>query len=197
MVWSMSIVRLYLDPQSPYGYLAHARAATVLGVAPEVCPVVLGPIFARRGWGSWSHTDLREDGMREVERRAALYRLEPVVWPTGWPFDSLRPARAATWADLQGRGALFLASLYDSTFAHGNDPTDLEVLRRCVRRVDLDETELEMALSAERTKSRLRATTDAAWDTGVRGVPTTQIGHDLFFGDDQLEAAATVLQATS
>jgi 2-hydroxychromene-2-carboxylate isomerase len=29
-----------------------------------------------------------------------------------------------------------------------------------------------------------------AWELGVRGVPTVRVGTRLFYGDDQLEAAA-------
>ena len=86
-------VLLYVDPQSPYSWLAHARAPGVFGVAPQLRPIVLGPIFARRGWGSWGRTEEREAGQREVERRAAAYGLGAVRWPDGWPLDSLRPRR--------------------------------------------------------------------------------------------------------
>jgi len=42
---------LFVDPQSPYAYLAHERAGRVLGGPVEVRPIALGPIFRWRGWG--------------------------------------------------------------------------------------------------------------------------------------------------
>ncbi|HEY7073724.1 MAG TPA: DUF3572 family protein [Solirubrobacteraceae bacterium] len=39
-------------------------------------------------------------------------------------------------------------------------------------------------------KGQLREATEAAWARGVRGVPTLTLGEALFYGDDQLEAAA-------
>ena len=38
-------------------------------------------------------------------------------------------------------------------------------------------------------KAALRAATDAAWDAGVRGIPSLQVGDAIFYGDDQLESA--------
>jgi 2-hydroxychromene-2-carboxylate isomerase len=35
---------------------------------------------------------------------------------------------------------------------------------------------------------------DAAWEAGVRGVPTVLVDGTPFFGDDRLEEAASVLR---
>ena len=42
-------------------------------------------------------------------------------------------------------------------------------------------------------KEDLRATTERAFQDGVRGVPTVRVGGQLFFGDDRLEDAAAAL----
>jgi 2-hydroxychromene-2-carboxylate isomerase len=36
----------------------------------------------------------------------------------------------------------------------------------------------------------LRLATDEAWELGVRGVPTATVDGSIFYGDDELEAAA-------
>ena len=46
-------------------------------------PILLGGIWQQTGGGSWAHTDKRDEGMREVERRAESYGLLPVRWPDG------------------------------------------------------------------------------------------------------------------
>ncbi len=43
-------------------------------------------------------------------------------------------------------------------------------------------------------KDRLRAATDDAYARGVRGVPTVAVGDELFYGDDQLDAAAAAVR---
>src|SRR6185437_4259010 len=60
----------YFDLGSPYSYLAAERVNSTLPEVPVWQPVLLGAIFQARGYGSWSQTDERDEGMREVERRA-------------------------------------------------------------------------------------------------------------------------------
>lgn len=102
----------------------------------------------------------------------------------------MTPTRAATWADRHGCGPAFLNQLYARTFTKGEDPTNLDVLRTCAQPAGLNAAALEAGLTEPETKDRLRQMTDAAWQLGVRGVPTVQVAGELFFGDDQLEAAA-------
>lgn len=189
-------ILLYVDPQSPYSWLAHARASRVLGLAPQLRPITLGPIFARRGWGSWGRTAEREVGQREVERRAAAYGLGAVRWPDGWPFDSLRPSRAVTWAHKHRRGDAFFAAIGAATFARGEDPTDLAVLAAAAGQSGLDPEALEAGIRDPAVKAALREATDLAWEAGVRGVPTVSVNGTLLFGDDRLEEAASVLRST-
>ena len=189
-------ILLYVDPQSPYSWLAHARAPRVFGVAPQLRAITLGPIFARRGWGSWGRTAEREAGQREVERRAAAYGLRAVRWPDGWPFDSLRPSRAVTWADLHGRGDAFFAAIGAATFARGEDPTDPAVLAAAAVQAGLDPEAVEAGITDPAVKAALRQATNLAWEAGVRGVPTVSVNGTLFFGDDRLEEAASVLRST-
>ena len=46
------------------------------------------------------------------------------------------------------------------------------------------------------TKDRLREATETAYERGVRGVPSVQIGDEVFWGDDRLEDAAALLGRT-
>jgi len=64
------------------------------------------------------------------------------------------------------------------------------VLAACAYRAGLSGEKLPEAIATAEIKDALRAATQAAWDAGVRGVPTLRIGDALFFGDDQLDAAA-------
>jgi 2-hydroxychromene-2-carboxylate isomerase len=46
-------------------------------------------------------------------------------------------------------------------------------------------------------KAAVKDATDAAIELGVFGVPTVQVGDELFWGDDRLEEAAAALGAFS
>jgi 2-hydroxychromene-2-carboxylate isomerase len=184
----------YFDLGSPYAYLALARAITVLGVQPELRPVLLGAIFARRGFGSWGHTQAREARMAEIEQRALRYGLAPLRWPDAWPADGLLAMRCATWACERGRGEAFARAVFDSQFRLGADIADLDVLLDCADQAGLDVGELQASLGQAELKDSLRQATERAWQAGVRGVPTTPIGELLFYGEDQLELASEALR---
>lgn len=180
---------LYFDLASPYAYLAAIRAERVLGVQPQLQPVLLGAMFAHRGFGSWAHTPQRESNMREIERRASAYGL-PLSWPEGWPANSLVAQRAAVFAAQRGVVRRFVETVYLATFGQGGLLEDWQTLLDAGERVGLASGELEAAVGDSVIKAALREATDRAIELGVTGVPTLQTAGGLHFGDDQLEAGA-------
>ncbi|HEY2260597.1 MAG TPA: DsbA family protein [Solirubrobacteraceae bacterium] len=186
----MSAEVLYFDLASPYAYLAVSRVASVLGRMPQLEPVLLGAIFKWRGSGSWSATSIRELRIAEIEARAKHYGLPPIVWPAAWPANALPAMRAATWAKAQGRTEEFAQAVYRAEFTRGADVSDVAVLARCAGQVGLDGSRLAAAIQCPAIKEQLRQATTAAWQGGVRGVPTLIVAETVFYGDDQLELAA-------
>lgn len=167
----------------------------MLGQTPRLKPVLLGAIFGWRGHGSWALTDERAGGMAEIERRADRYGLPPLAWPDGWPGNSLAAMRAAVWAGHQGRDRAFARAVYHAQFAQAADLSQIDVLCACADEAGLDGAALPTAIADPAIKDELRAATQAAWDAGVRGVPTVIAGDRVFFGDDQLELAASTATA--
>lgn len=162
----------------------------MFGSAPDLQPVLLGAIFKLRGWGSWSQTAQRANGIAEVERRASIYGLPPMVWPEGWPLDGLRTMRAATWAKQKSMTEAFVKAVFDHQFVNGRDVSGIDALAAIAEEVGLSGDELRVAVDSPTVKDQLKAATAAAWELGVRGVPTVRVGPRLFYGDDQLGVAA-------
>ena len=179
---------LYYDLASPYAYLAVSRAAEVLGEQPRLQPVLVGAIFGWRGRGSWALTDQRNAGEEEIERRAARYGLPQIVWPEGWPLNSLAPMRAAVFAEREGAGPEFARAAFEREFTRGEDISDVALLDEIGREVGIEN--VRHAVADPEIKQALRAATEQAWERGVHGVPTLEAGGRLYFGDDRLEEAA-------
>jgi 2-hydroxychromene-2-carboxylate isomerase len=181
---------IYYDLGSPYAYLAIARGAAVLGRPVVLQPVLVGAIFAHRGWGSWGETEQRAENIAEIERRAAAYGLPPLRWPEGWPNNTLRAMRIAVWADEQGAGDAFARAAFEAAFVRGEDLSREQVLLDVAAAVALDPAASARAPDDARIKAALRAVTDRAIAEGVGGVPCTRVQGRIFFGDDRLEQAA-------
>lgn len=180
-------VELYFDLGSPYAHLAVARAERVLGRPPALRPVLLGAIFAARGFGSWSQSAQREGRIAELEGRAARYGLPPFVWPDGWPLDGLTAMRACVWAEAQGALDRFVHTAFAHEFGRGEDISGIPALAAIAAEAGLPDGELEAAVASPPVKARLRELTEQAWERGVRGIPTIAVGETLLYGDDQLE----------
>lgn len=182
----------YFDFNSPYAYLAASRIDTLLpGARWE--PISLAFLLRAHDRVPWSmREETREPGMRECETRALRYGLPPLRWPPGWPVKSysLAPLRAAWIAAEASLVREFTQAAFARNFLDGiglSDPADvLEVAGN----VGLDRRLVEQGVTAGPVKERLRQATDRAIELGVEGVPTTAVGAELFWGDDQLEAAA-------
>jgi 2-hydroxychromene-2-carboxylate isomerase len=183
----------YYDLGSPYAYLAAERMHAVLPAPPVWQPILLGGIWKQSGGGSWARTEQREEGMREIERRADEYGLMPIRWPEGWPNNTLQAMRAAIFAQSIGRAVAFSLAAFRQAFAGGKDLSDVDNVLIAAAACELHPNAVLKAIETQSTKDKLREATQEAYDRGVRGVPTIAVGDRLFHGDDRLEEAASAL----
>lgn len=185
----------YFDLGSPYAWLAAERIHQVLPQTPVWQPILLGGIWQHSGGRSWGITDKRDEGMREIERRAGAYGLLPVRWPDGWPTNTLKAMRAALFAQQTGRVVAFTLAAFRQAFAAGKDLEDVDNVLIAAAACELHPNAVLKAIELQSTKDRLKEVTQKAYDRGVRGVPTVAIGDQLYWGDDRLEEAAEALAA--
>ena len=185
----------YFDLGSPYAYLTAERVQGVLPVVPVWQPILLGGIWQQSGGGSWGVTEEREAGQREIERRAVEYGLMEVRWPAGWPNNTLKAMRAATFAQSIGRAVAFSLAAFRQAFAGGRDLSDVENVLIAAAACELHPNAVLKAIETQSVKDKLREATAEAYERGVRGVPTIAVGDQLFYGDDRLEEAASALAA--
>jgi 2-hydroxychromene-2-carboxylate isomerase len=183
----------YFDLGSPYAWLAAERIHHVLPETAVWQPILLGGIWQQSGGGSWARTDKREEGMREVEQRAAEYGLLPVRWPRDWPTNTLKAMRAATFAQQTGRVVAFSLAAFRQAFAAGKDLQEVDNVLIAAAACELHPNAVLKGIELQSTKDRLKQATQEAYDRGVRGVPTVAIGDRLFWGDDRLGEAAAAL----
>lgn len=180
----------YFDLGSPYAYLAAERINSVLPEPPIWQPILLGGLFKRFGRGSWAQTDERQEGMAEIERRAAGYGLPPVRWPDRWPGDMLFAMRAATFAARLGRAAAFALPAFRQAFVAGRDLSDPDNVLVAAAACELHPNAVLAGTQSRAVKDALRTATDEAAERGVIGVPSVAVGDEVFWGDDHLEDAA-------
>ena len=184
----------YYDLGSPYSYLSAERVQGVLPVVPVWQPILLGGIWQQSGGQSWGVTDERDAGQREVERRAEQYGLMPVRWPEGWPNNTLKAMRVATFAQSIGRTVAYSLAAFRQAFAGGRDLSDVDNILIAAAGCELHPNAILKAIETQSVKDKLRTATAEAYERGVRGVPTITVGDRLFYGDDRLEEAASALR---
>ena len=185
----------YFDLGSPYAYLAAERVNALFteacGEPPEWQPILLGGLFKRFGRESWANGPGREEGMREIERRASAYGLPPIRWPDPWPGNTLAAMRAATFAKEIGRTVSFSLAGFRQAFAGARDLSVVDNVLLAAAAAEMHPRAVVKAIERDSVKSALREATDEAASLGVQGVPSLVVGGEVFWGDDRLEDAAS------
>ncbi len=189
--------QFFYDFTSPYSYLAALRVDAVLPVRPAWRPISFGVIVARIGKVPWSFKEDRGSNLAELDRRAAARGIPRLRYPQGWPLEtySLTPLRAALLAQEVGLLREFSRELFRAIFVDGHPLTDMDAVIAAAGRAGMDASAVREGVQRQDVRDRLRAETEAALTLGVSGVPTVAIDGELFWGDDQLEAAAAAIAA--
>lgn len=185
----------YYDFNSPYSWLAAERINGLMPVPPVWQPISFGHILKESGREPWSFTEEKAAGMAEIERRAAERGLPAPRWIEGWPREthSLLPLRAAIFAQGAGRTVSFSLAAFRQFFAAGRSLAKLDNVLIAAAASELHPRAVTKGIESRAVKDGLRAATDEAIAHGVEGVPTVQVGDQLFWGDDRLEEAAAAV----
>ncbi len=184
----------YYDLNSPYAWLAAERIHEVLPEPPVWKPVALAFVLLHHERVPWSLGPEKEDGMAEVERRAAERGLPELRWPEGWPREtySIPAMRAAAYAAEIGRAAAFALAAFRQQFNAGRGMNEIDNVLLAAAACEIHPNALKQALERDTNKDRLKAATGDAIERGVPGVPSVRVGDEVFWGDDRLEEAAAV-----
>ena len=189
----------FYDYSSVYAYLASCRLESVLPVESEWHPVWLPAVFAATGRESWVFTDAREEGLAEVARRAELYgvpyRRNDHLIDKFMQRGSLLAQRGGAVAAAAGKLVPYSREIFDRLFARGEDITDPTTIAAAAEAIGLDGEQTVQLCNDQPVKDRVKPLTADAVRRGVIGVPTIQVGDELFWGDDRLEEAAAALRA--
>jgi 2-hydroxychromene-2-carboxylate isomerase len=192
-------VTVYYALQSPWTYLGWPRfrelAATA--AAEVVCrPIATALVFAASGGLPLARRPQQRQAYRLMELKRWRQRLAvPLnLHPRHFPVDEALAARMVIAHGLTGSDVGRLSqAMMTAVWAEERDLADRSVLLAIAGEQDLDGGALLAAAASAAVQAAYDANTDAAIAAGVFGVPTFQIGDELFWGQDRLDFVAAAL----
>jgi 2-hydroxychromene-2-carboxylate isomerase len=180
---------------SPNAYLAWAQLPALAAryeAAIEPVPVLFAGLLEAHGQPGPAEVAPKMRWMfKNTLRKAALLRL-PLNPPAFHPFNPLLALRISSLPlDPAARGRL-IGALFQGVWVRGLHVSEPPVVAALADEVGLPGAALVLQASETDAKARLRAQTDDAVGRDVFGVPTMELGTELFWGYDdfpQLERA--------
>jgi 2-hydroxychromene-2-carboxylate isomerase len=181
----------YFDVISPFAYLA-------LGEVEELArriTITLRPILFAALLEHWKHLGPAEIPPKRIHTyRLVLFEAQrrgiPFRFPPAHPFNPLKPLRLLAALDANPRAVRIVM---DCIWRDGLDLSLKADWDATCTALGLDPDHAVELINAADTKARLRANTDAAVAAKLFGVPTLQIGDELFWGADALPMARAYL----
>jgi 2-hydroxychromene-2-carboxylate isomerase len=181
----------YFDVISPFSYLALGEIEELAQRISITCrPILFAALLEH-----WKHLGPAEIPPKrihtyrlclfEAQRRGIDFR-----FPPAHPFNPLKLLRLLAALDA-APGAVRI--VMDRIWRDGLDLSLEANWEATCAALGLDPAKAAALVEAAETKAKLRANTDAAVASGLFGVPTLQIGEELFWGADALPMARAYL----
>lgn len=178
----------YFDFVSPYAYFGlHALERLPKDIHLEYRPILFAGLL--KHWGQKGPAEIAPK--RKWTYRSCLWLARqnqmPFRMPAAHPFNSLPFLRLAITA---GNTFPAIQSIFQALWTTGMNPADPALIERLANQLSVP---LER-LGAARVKEELRDNTERAVQSGVFGVPSLQIGDEIFWGSDAVDFAAAYLK---
>ena len=183
----------WLSIGSTYSYLTAMRIKEV--VKKEDINLSIIPISIRQIMKSMDNIPFppskqtKVDYMwRDIERRAALYKIPVPKVPAPYPLKEFDRANlVGIVMNDKGLYLDYFKYTYEEWFLNGNEAGSKQNLEETLKKFGLDVKET-IAL-ADTMEERYKENTTQALDFGVFGVPSFSFSNEIFWGDDRLEDA--------
>ncbi|KMW59830.1 2-hydroxychromene-2-carboxylate isomerase family protein, glutathione-dependent [Candidatus Rhodobacter oscarellae] len=197
-------IELLYDFGSPNAYLVEAVLPGIAarhGATIKRVPVLLGGIFKsmknQPPMQRFAEVPAKIDYMRvEMDRFIAKHQV-PFQWNPHFPVLTTPLMRGAVFAQGKDWEAEYVAAVYKACWVDGLNMTDPEVIAAALEGAGLPAGEILAAAQDPEVKAGLFATTGAAVERGVFGIPTMFLGDEMFFGKDALYPLEDALAARS
>ncbi len=179
---------------SSYSYLAVERIGALTaaaGVAVRWRPFLLGPIFARQGWGDSPFNVYPVKGAymwRDLERLCQSFGLS---WrrPSRFPQNGLLASRIFLAGGDAAWCIPFARAVFAANFAKDQDIADAAALAEILRALGQDADAVLARAQGSEIKLRLREETAEAERRGIFGAPSFTVGEEVFWGHDRMAQA--------
>lgn len=193
-------LEFYFDFVSPYSYLATTQFSLIR--ADTGAEIIYTPFrilelmtlvgnrpttIECKNKGAYAGADIR--------RWAARYRVPFKRNPHLRSFDHDLLRRAALAAIEQGRGNIYVETVYGALWAGDVDLSERPNLTAVLDQAGLDGEALLKVAAEARYGELLDKSTEAAAERGVFGSPTFFVGDQMFFGNDRLDFVVDALKA--
>ena len=172
----------YFDLASPLAYLAAERILHVLPSPAEWQPVLLA-------------TEHPTVSRAQIASRAQELGLQPLRWPSPFPFDSSLAMRVATYAKSIGRTVPFAQAAFRQAFAGGHSLEDPDFVLIAAAACEMHPAAVLRGAELRSVGEQLSAATAAAVALGIENVPAIAIGGRVFQGGRAPEEAAAHLHS--
>ena len=193
-------VTAYYALQSPWTYLGWQRwrdLAAQTGAGVRYRPIKMAPVFAASGGLPLAQRPRQRQAYRlmELERWRRHLGVPLNLHPKHFPVDEA--AAAAMVIALGQRGGdvgRLSQAMMTAVWAEERNLAERATLTAIAAEQSEDGEALLAAAAGSAVQGEYDANTEAALGVGVFGVPTFQVGGELFWGQDRLDFVARALQ---
>jgi 2-hydroxychromene-2-carboxylate isomerase len=186
----------YFDLGSPDAYLLAERVLQTMPVATEWIPVLAAGLPGAESFDAFRCAAEREIVLGEFVSAAQRRGLQPLRWPSPFPFDSSFAMHAATYARQIGRTVPFALAAFRQAFAGGR-ALDADGVLIAAAACEMHPAAVLKAIELRSVREGLSGATASAVALGVRDVPAIVVGGEVFHGDAGLPAAARAAAAAA
>jgi 2-hydroxychromene-2-carboxylate isomerase len=177
-------VKLFFNFRSPYCYIA---SKTLFAIYDDYrTNLVWRPLGGWSGRSSPERAKVKVPLTRQDVRRITGKMGIPMN-PPPITTDPTIAGAASLLAEERGVLRDWIVEVMRAEWAEGLDIGDEQVLTRVGEQVGLDPGELQAAFTEEGKLAQLERNWQEAQELGLIGVPSFQVGEELFWGSDRIE----------
>jgi 2-hydroxychromene-2-carboxylate isomerase len=183
----------YFDLRSPRAYLAAERALSVLPAPCEWQPIDAAALPAAETFEAYRCDHERAAVREDIERRAAALALQPLRWPSPFPYDSRFAMLVAIYAKRIGKTVGFALAAFRQAFAGGHALSDHDNVLIAAAACEIHPAAILRAAQTRAIAAELDRASAGALALGVTDVPAVRVGERVLVGERTLEEAGALL----